>query len=114
VLDTEHVPVPAQDARSRRLVEWTRTLAGLRPAASADRDLPVEVRTDGTTLLGHRGRTAVALVTGTERATVDVSGLPDGTRLVAAWDPARTVYEDGTLTLPPRSPAVLYTGPADR
>ncbi|MFE7408560.1 hypothetical protein [Isoptericola sp. NPDC057559] len=114
VLDTEHVPVPARDARSRRLVAWTRTLVGLRPAASADRDLPVEVRTDGTTLLGRRGRTAVALVTGTEPASLDVAGLPEGTRLVAAWDPARTTYAEGTLSLPPRSPAVLHTGPVDR
>ncbi|MFC8600256.1 hypothetical protein [Isoptericola sp. NPDC057191] len=113
VLDTEHVPVPARDARTRRLVAWTRTLVALRPAASADRDQAVEVRTDGTTLLGLRGRTVVALVTGTEGATLDVTELPDDTRLVAAWDPDGTAYEGGSLRLPPRSPAVLHTGPLE-
>lgn len=114
VLDTEHVPVPARDERSRRLVDWTRSLLVLRPAASADRDHAVEVRTEGTALLGRRGRTAIALATGTDPATIDVSALPEGTRLVAAWDPTGTTYEDGTLRMPPRSPVVLHTGPLDR
>ncbi|MCK9793413.1 hypothetical protein M1843_06595 [Isoptericola sp. 4D.3] len=120
VLDTEHVPVPASDARARRLVAWTRTLVGLRPVASADRDLAVEIRTEGTALLGRRGRTAVALATGTEPATLDVSSLPDDTRLVAAWDPDGTSLVDGVLHLPARSPVVLLAGepaqagPADR
>ncbi len=113
VLDTEHVPVPARDDRARRLVDWTRTLVALRPVAAADRDLPVEVRTEGATLLGRRGRTAVALVTGSEAAEVDVSSLPDDMELVAAWDPARTTLADGVLRLPPRSPAVLHSGPVE-
>ncbi|SKC72371.1 maltooligosyltrehalose trehalohydrolase [Krasilnikoviella flava] len=114
VLDTEHVPVPVRDERARRLVDWTRALLALRPAASADRDLPVEVRTEGTTLLGRRGRTAVALVTGTEPADVDVSSLPSDSRVVAAWDPAGTTLRDGVLRIPPRSPAVLHHGPSER
>ncbi|MEL7974791.1 hypothetical protein AAG589_02915 [Isoptericola sp. F-RaC21] len=114
VLDTEHVPVPARDEPARRLVDWTRTLVSLRPTASADRDLPVDVRTDGTALLGSRGRTAVALATGAEPAEVDVSSLPADTQLVAAWDPAGTTLAGGVLRIPPRSPAVLHAGPVDR
>lgn len=113
VLDTEHVPVPARDDRARRLVDWTRRLLSLRPAASADRDLPVEVRTTGTALVGRRGRTAVALVTGTEPADVDVSSLPADMELVAAWDPEGTSLADGALRIPPRAPAVLHAGPVE-
>ncbi|MFI2102206.1 hypothetical protein ACH436_02850 [Isoptericola sp. NPDC019693] len=111
VLDTEHVPVPARDDRSRRLVDWTRTLLSLRPAASADRDLPVEVRTEGTALVGRRGRTAIVMVTGAQSVDVDVASLPPEMELVAAWDPAGTTLEGGMLRLPPRSPAVLHSGP---
>lgn len=113
VLDTEHVPVPAPDPGAQRLVDWTRTLLALRPAAAADRELPVEVVTAGTALVGRRGRTAIALATGAEPAAVDLSALPGDLRVVAAWDPAATTLSGGVLRMPPRSPTVLHDGPLD-
>ncbi|GAA1733510.1 hypothetical protein GCM10009809_31170 [Isoptericola hypogeus] len=111
VLDTEHVPVGQDDAASRRLVAWARTLIGLRPEVTAEVDAPVEVHSDGEVMLGRRGSAAVALATGHADAVVDVERLLATDRgpwqVAAAWDPDQARLDGGRLALAARSPVVL-------
>ncbi|MCA5893948.1 hypothetical protein LEP48_11365 [Isoptericola sp. NEAU-Y5] len=115
VLDTEHVPIPHDDDAAERLVRWTRDLIELRPGSTAEVSAPVEVPPTPGVVVGRRGGSAIVVAPGSEPARLDLDAVmpvEDGTwQVVLAWDPDGTRNEDGVLTLPPRSPAVVRVVP---
>lgn len=111
VLDTEHVPLTESGTQAERLVDWARRLVELRREIGEEIGLAIEIHGDDRSPIVRRGRTAVVLSASEDTTVVDLdTELPGGAgtwSLVAAWKPAVTTLDDGRLTVPGRSTAVL-------